>query len=140
VSPTSFVNGTLSITYAVGGMCMGELNHAILQPVNVDGSSVFKQKSTVPAKFRVCDANGISVGTSGLVTGFFNTQVISGTVTTSLDSVPDSTTPDTIFRWSSSEQQWIFNINTKGLGINKTYVYLVTLNDGSTIQFQYGLK
>ena len=51
-----------------------------------------------------------------------------------------STTPDTAFRWSASDQQWIFNINTKSLSKNKTYVYLITLNDGSTIHFQFGLK
>jgi hypothetical protein len=52
----------------------------------------------------------------------------------------DSTTPDTSFRWDSTGQQWIFNINTKSLTANTTYVYLVMLNDGSTIQFQFGLK
>ncbi len=31
-------------------------------------------------------------------------------------------------------------INTKNLGAGKTYVYLITLDDGSTIQFQFGLK
>jgi hypothetical protein len=36
--------------------------------------------------------------------------------------------------------QWIFNISTKNLTANKTYYYVVTLNDGSTITFQFGLK
>jgi len=52
----------------------------------------------------------------------------------------DSTTPDTAFRWSSSDQQWIFNISTKSLTANMTYYYRITLNDGSTIEFHYGLK
>jgi hypothetical protein len=51
-----------------------------------------------------------------------------------------STTPDTAFRWSSTDQQWIFNINTKSLTKNKTYVYKVTLNDSSSIEFSFGLR
>lgn len=54
--------------------------------------------------------------------------------------VVTSTTPDTSFRWDSSGQQWIFNISTKALGKNTTYVYRITLNDGSTIGFRFGLK
>ena len=38
-----------------------------LQPINVDGSSVFKLGSTVPTKFRVCDYYGNSVGAAGTV-------------------------------------------------------------------------
>jgi len=136
----AFAPGTLSVVYATGGMCLGEPGRTILQPINADGTSIFKQKSTVPAKFRVCDANGVSIGTPGVVTGFFNFQVISGTMSVPVEDVPVSTTPDTAFRWSSSDQQWIFNINTKNLAINKTYVYKVMLNDGSSFNFQYGLK
>ena len=41
------------------GSCSGgPIGNPILQPVNNDGSSTFKQGSTVPLKFRACDANG----------------------------------------------------------------------------------
>jgi hypothetical protein len=136
----TFTNGTLNITYLSTGSCMGDLGHSILQPINVDGSSVFKQKSTVPAKFRVCDATGHSIGTPSVVSSFVLYQVISGTVTTSANEAVDSTTPDPNFRWSATDQQWIFNIDTKTLQTNKTYVFLITLNDGSTIPFRFGLK
>src|SRR2546425_7716935 len=36
-----------SIMYASSGMCLSEPGHAVLQPINADGSSVFKQGSTV---------------------------------------------------------------------------------------------
>jgi hypothetical protein len=127
-----------SILYSTGS-CYGGPGHSILQSINADGSSVFKQKSTVPAKFRVCDAFGNSVGTPGVVSSFRLIQIINGTVAT-VDEAVDSTTPDTAFRWSADGQQWIFNINTKSLTSGKTYVYLITLNDGSTISFQFGLK
>ena len=121
-------------------MAHGDAGHVIRQPINTGGDSVFKQGSTVPAKFRVCDANGVSIGTPGVVASFKNTQVISGTIIDYIDESVDSTTPDTAFRWDPTDKQWIFNISTKPLKANKTYVYVITLNDGSTIQFQFGLK
>jgi hypothetical protein len=132
--------GTFSILYAATGNCLGSPGHAILQPINADGSSVFKQGSTVPAKFRVCDAAGNSIGTPGVVVSFKNTTIINGTEVATPNEDVLSTTPDTTFRWSSTDQQWIFNINTKPLSQNKTYVYDITLNDGSHILFQFGLK
>jgi hypothetical protein len=80
------------------------------------------------------------MGTAGLVTGFALIQTISGTAVDYVNETVDSTTPDTAFRWDPTGQQWIFNINTKNLAKNKTYVYLITLNDSTTIQVQFGLK
>jgi hypothetical protein len=51
-----------------------------------------------------------------------------------------STTPDAAFRWSATDQQWIFNMNSKALSANKTYYYRITLNDGTSIDFHFGLK
>jgi len=132
---------TLSVKYATGGICDGEVGHQILQPINADGTSVFNSKSTSPAKFRVCNKNGISIGTPGVVSSFVLYQVASGTLVTTVNEPVDSTTPDVVFRWDPSGQQWIFNISNKGLsGPNKTYYFLITLNDGSSIPFNYGLK
>jgi hypothetical protein len=138
----TYVSGTLTITYVTSGMCAGDVGHQIRQPINTDGSSVWKQGSTVPAKFAVCDANGISIGTPGVVTNFNLVAIIHGTMTT-VDEAPASTTPDTAFRWDSTGQQWIFNISTKSAPVNvanQTYMFQILLNDGSTINFQFGLK
>jgi hypothetical protein len=118
---------------------MGSEGHAILNPINPDGSTVFKQKSTVPAKFRVCDANGNSVGAPGTVTGFYVIMSTAGTFSDA-NEAPDSTTPDTAFRWDPSDRQWIFNISTKTLSANTTYLFRIALNDGSFIDFRFGLK
>jgi hypothetical protein len=135
----TFASGTLSIVYLSTGSCLGQPGHQILQPINVDGTSVIKKGSTVPAKFRVCDAAGNSVGVPGVVTSFKLVQIISGTVTNANEDVT-STTPDTAFRWDSTDKQWIFNISTKVLNANQTYVYEITLNDGSTISFRFGVR
>jgi MBG domain (YGX type) len=134
----TYANGTMNVVYSTG-TCLGSPGHTILQPINDDGSSVFRQGSTVPAKFRVCDAFGNSIGTPGLVVSFRLVQVTNGTVTY-VDEAVDSTTPDSAFRWSSTDQQWIFNISTKNLSKNRTYYYVITLNDGTTIDFHFGLK
>ncbi len=128
------------VVYAASGACLGSAGHAILQPINADGSSVFKLGSTVPAKFRVCDANGNSIGTAGLVTGFklVSKQSVGGTVAVNEDVV--STTPDSAFRWDATAQQWIFNIATKGQTSGTKLGYVITLNDGSTIPFSISLK
>lgn len=135
----TYVPGTLKIVYASSGICGGDAGHQILQPVNADGTSVWKQGRTVPAKFRVCDANGVSVGTPGVVSSFMLVQIIGGTVT-DVDETVDSTTVDTAFRWDPAAQQWIFNISTTSLSAGQTYVYAIALNDGSTIMFRYGLR
>lgn len=135
--------GTLteSVHYEpAGAACDGDMGHQIIQPINFDGSSVFKQGKTVPAKFRVCDANGNSIGSAGVVASFQLTQITSGTVTTTVQDIVDTNNPDTTFRFDATDQQWIFNISTQNLAANSTYIYSIVLNDGTTIAFQYGLR
>lgn len=124
----------------MGTLCDGGVGHQILPPIDPSGTSVFNQGRTVPAKFRVCDANGISIGAPGVVSSFFLTQIISGTVTSTVEDVVDTNNPDTAFRWDSTNQQWIFNISTQGLSAGSTYIYTIMLNDGTAISFQYGLR
>jgi hypothetical protein len=135
------VGGTLKILYASAGMCDGQPGQQILPPINSEGSSVYNQGRTVPAKFRVCDANGLSIGPPpSVVTSFFLTSIITGTTTTPVEDVVDTNVPDTAFRWDPMDQQWIFNITTVNLSAGSTYVYTITLNDGSAIPFQFGLR
>jgi hypothetical protein len=128
-----------SILYSTG-ICLGAPGHQILQPINTDGTSVFKKGSTVPAKFRVCDANSNSIGTPGVVTSVQLVKKVSATEVNTVNEMVASTTPDTAFRWSTTDQQWIFNINTKSLSANVTYYYEISLNDGTKINFHFGLK
>ena len=130
----TYVPGALKIVYAPN------VGHVIQPPINADGTSVFNQGRTVPAKFSVYDANGASIGTPGVVTSFFLTGIVSGTVATTVDNIVDTNNPDTAFRWDPTGQQWIFNITTGNLSAGSTYIYTIALNDGSTIVFQYGLR
>ena len=118
----------------------GQPGHTILPPIDPHGPTAFKQGSTVPAKFRVLDANCDSIGTAGLVTNFHLIEIVSGTVTNIVDQAVVSTTPFTVFRWDPTDQLWIFNINTKQLAPRATYYYEIQLSDGSSILFNFALK
>jgi hypothetical protein len=128
----TYVAGTLKIQYATA------IGHVIQPPINADGTSVFKQGRTIPAKFSVYDANGVSIGTPGVVSTFFLTGIQAGTATNTVEDFVDTNNPDMSFRWDG--QQWIFNITTTNLTAGSTYIYTITLNDGSTVMFQYGLR
>jgi hypothetical protein len=67
------------------------------------------------------------------------TKIIADTVT-NVDETVSSTSSDTAFHWDATNQQWVFNTSTTSLAAGNTYVYTITLNDGTTIGFQYGLK
>lgn len=136
----SFVGAHLTIVYSTAS-CLGQAGHTILQPINADGTSVVKKNATVPAKFRVCDANGTSIGAPGVVTGFRIVQVINGTAT-NVNEAPESTTPDAAFRWDPTDRLWIYNLSTKDsfIVVGRTYVFNITLADGSIIPFRFGVK
>ena len=74
-----------------------------------------------------------TIGTSGVVSSFKLTATVSGTAVAYPDEDVYSTTPDTAFRWSSTDLIWIFNINTKNSTAGKTYIYTITLNDGTIV-------
>ena len=133
----SYAPGTLRLLYAPAGQaCDGAAGHTMLPPINANGTNVWNQGRTVPAKFRVCDANGVSIGTPGLVAGFYLIGTASGTSSTSMNDA----TPSTQFRWDAADQQWIFPIRTSGLAGGNTYACQILLNDGTAIVFQFGLR
>jgi len=140
--------GTLKVLYASGGMCGGDVGHQILQPINANrtgtienGTSVWKQSSTVPAKFRVCDVNGNSIGTPGVVSMFGLYKINGGTLAAVDELTIDNSTNDLGWRFDGS--QWIFNMSTKVAPLNvanQTYYFRIDLNDGTSIYFNFGLK
>ena len=134
------VTQTFAITYAPDGACLGSPGHQVLPPLAADGSGVWRQNATIPVKFRVCDFNGISVGTPGVVTSFTLRQVIQGTLTTEVSLAPLSTSSHPAFRWDPADQQWIFNLSTKDLAAGATYLYRIGLADGSSIEFSLALR
>ena len=157
---TSTATATYNVVFA-SGICLGEPSRAILQPVNADGSSVFRRSSTVAVKFRVCDASGLAIDAADVVTppsasthpSDCTVPLPSPTPTTrapvlctksptggTVNEPVDSTTPDTNFRWNGSGTHWLFNLGTKNLTAGFKYGYYIPLKDGTNIRFAFTLK
>src|SRR5262249_48345023 len=127
------------VVYA-SGPCLGAPGRTVLQPVDADGTSVFKKGSTVPVKFRVCDALGNSIGTPGVVTGTGAPVFVSSTSTNAaVDEAVVSTNPDATFRWDAAGRQWVFNASTRNLSSGVKYTYSIPLNDGTSIVYSFAV-
>lgn len=123
-----------------GTLCLGQPGHQVLSPLNAAGTNMLQRGRTVPVKFRVCNAGGVSVGPSPVVASFSLMQVMGSTAAVAAGGSIESTTQDTMFRWSVSEQLWAFNLSTRNLAAGATYVYRIGLVDGSDIYFQFTVK
>lgn len=119
----------VSVRYSFGG---------ILQPINTDGSSIFKAGSTVPVKFNLTDSNGAYVSTATAKLTYSKvTDQISGVIS---EAVSTSTaTIGNLFRYDPTANQYIFNLSTKGLSVG-TYLLMVNLDDGMSYSVKISLK
>lgn len=99
----------------------------VLQPVNADGSSIFKLGSTVPVKFQLTGASG---GITNLKTRLYLQRLGSGATGTSLEAISTSAaTTGNLFRYDGTSGQYVFNLNTKTLSAG-TYQLRIDLGDG----------
>ncbi|HEV7520772.1 MAG TPA: MBG domain-containing protein, partial [Candidatus Angelobacter sp.] len=136
----TFVPGTLKALYAAAGLCNGAAGHSILAPILAAGTSSFLQGTLVPARFRVCDANGVSQGTAGVVSSFFLVKIVTGATTTVVHQVPLGAA-GFVFNAAVAQRRWEFNsITTSNLPRGSTYGYQIGLNDGTSIIFQFAVR
>ena len=129
------------------GMCSASVGPGgvILPPINSDGTSVYNRKggSTIPVKFRVCNAAGASISNPALVfAGTGGTLTMLSAVRGTIDNINETTgtdIPDVAFRWDG--QQWIFNMATNNLTSGSTYVFRINLAYApASITFVVGVK
>jgi hypothetical protein len=96
-----------------------------LQPINADGSSVFKLGRTVPVKFAL---TGPSAAVTGAVARLYVAKVSNNVVGPETDAGSTSAaTSGNLFRYSDG--QYIFNLGTDGLTAG-TYQLRVDTGDG----------
>lgn len=99
----------------------------VLQPINVDGSSVFKLGSTVPVKFQL---SGASAGISNLVARLYIQRIGPGAAGADIEAISTSNaTTGNLFRYDATSGQYIFNLGTKTLSAG-TYKLRIDLGDG----------
>jgi hypothetical protein len=123
-------NGThrVTVVYAWSG---------ILQPINSDGSSIFKLGSTVPLKFKL---TGDSAGIDDAVARISLAKISNGIEGTEVEGVSTSgATSGNLFRYDATNDQYIFNLGTKSLTVG-TYRVKINLGDGQTRTLQFSLR
>jgi hypothetical protein len=109
----------------------------VLQPINADGSSVFKLGSTIPVKFKL---TGASAGITNLNARLYLSQTSSVDPVATIEAVSTSAA-DTgnTFRYDATGQQYIFNLGTKSLA-QGTWYLRNDLGDGVEHIVQIKLK
>jgi hypothetical protein len=109
-----------------------------LQPIDMDGSSIFKLGSTVPTKFQLTDyyGNYVSTAVANLKTAKISNSVLGDEV----EAVSTSAaTTGSLFRYDATANQYIFNLGTKTLS-KGAYQITAYLDSGQTIQVVISLK
>lgn len=113
----------------------------ILQPVNPNGSSVFKAGSTVPLKVRFTDCDGSTP--DDLAPTLAITRTNPSPPLTTINENPASTSAaDTGVTMRFSDGQWIYNLATRSLwDPTATYHAVITVPEtGQTIAFDFALR
>ena len=122
-------DSTPGVTYAFSG---------VLQPINADGSSIFKLGSTVPVKFQLTDASGVSVTTAAA--NLYVSKVSDGVAGSEVEAISTSSaTSGSLFRYDSTSDQYVFNLGTKGLS-SGTWQLRIALDNGTSHFVNISLK
>ncbi len=127
---TGYTTAGASVTIAVRYTTAA--GHRFLQPVNTppQNRSVFQLGSTVPVKFQLFRADGVTPVTTAVA----NLQVnkVSNGAPDPVNETVYSTVPDQGIRFRYAGSQYVFNLGTRTLAIG-TYRLTALLDDGSTI-------
>ena len=115
-----------------GSVDEGYVFSGYLQPVNPDGTSIFRRGRTVPFKFTLTDCAGAPVSTAtATIQVFFYSNGVIGTEIEDIASAGTANT-DNLYRFDPTSGQYIYNLNTFTLAPNATYLVRTTLSDGTT--------
>lgn len=105
--------------------------YGFLPPIQADGSKVFKLGSTIPIKFQLKDFNGADISTAKatlILQQYSNDTPVGDPVIVESTSGADT---GNIFRYDFTNEQYIFNLYTKGLS-QGLWQLQVHLDDGTT--------
>jgi hypothetical protein len=114
-------NGILGVTY----LCF-----AYQQPINADGSSIFKG-GTVPVKVKICDYNGAPVTDADLCVSYgLGTEAVIGDSTEAVSTSAAST--GCTMRYDPLADQYIYNWDITGASfVNGTYKIFINAQEGT---------
>jgi hypothetical protein len=96
------------------------------QPINPDGSSIFKAGSTIPVKFTL---TGVSAGIKNLVAHISVARVSSGITGTYVEAASNvAGDAGGVFRYDATAGQYVYNLSTRGMATG-TWSLRVDLGD-----------
>jgi hypothetical protein len=102
-----------------------------LQPVNADGSSIFKTGRTVPFKFALTTCAGANViDAVAHIHLFLYAHGIVGTEVEDVSSSGQANTDD-LYRYDPTGKLYVYNLATSSLAKNNSYLVRTELSDGS---------
>jgi hypothetical protein len=106
-----------------------------LQPINNDGTSIFKLGSTVPVKFRL---TGAAAGVTDAVAHLTVAKITNNVQGVEVEAVSTSAaTEGNLFRYSDG--LYIFNLATRGLTAG-TWLLRADLHDGTSRTVKISLR
>jgi hypothetical protein len=115
----------------------------LAQPINRDGTSVFKLGSSVPVKLVLTDAAGnpITPNTSPNTQVIFSAERVSTSIEgTQLEGTTSVTpTSGNLFKFDTASGQWVYNWGTKGLAQGTWYIRVYQDDDGTAGSLQPSL-
>lgn len=109
----------------------------VFQPVNANGSSVFRLGSTIPVKFAL---TGASAGVNNAIAKLYYAKISDNLVGSDVEATSTaSATTGNVFRHDPAAGQYVFNWGTKGLTVG-TYQLRIDLGDGAMHTVNVSLK
>ncbi len=121
---------TYKVVYSFGGM---------LAPIKSDGTSVFKLGSTIPVKFQLKDSQGNFI-TSAVAKLSIQKYSDNAPIGEPIEAISTAfSTTGNLFRYDTSENQYIFNFSTKALSTG-LWQLRIELDDTEKYVVFVGLK
>lgn len=110
------------------------------QPINADGSSIFKLGRVIPVKVTLKNSDGQSISTAMVTISVTRiSDAIQGTETEVLVDSPGNANTGNVFRYDAQSGEYVFNLSTKGYS-KGTYKVYVKPDDGQCYSVNFSLK
>lgn len=125
---------------SVFGLSVMPIFGGFRQPINADGSSVFKANRTIPVKFALTDALGNPIADAVCHLSLWQ---VSGEILGTVSETAEAEWADVgdTFRYDEADSQYIYNLSTKGMAVG-TWQLRVTADGwpGFEATVQIGLR